>query len=239
MKYKNYIFDLYGTLVDIHTEEDSELLWEKMTFLYGFYGAVYTPEELKTDFRELVAGKEADTHEAFPEIRIEEVFEALYAKKGVTADRELAVHTGQFFRILSMEYVKCYDGAKELLKGLRDAGGKVYLLSNAQGIFTEYELRLLGLTPYFDDIFISSEYGVKKPDPKFFELLMQKHGLNPEESIMIGNDMRCDISGAKKVGLSTFYLHSNISPELKSEPVADYILMEMNLAKAKEMLLVG
>ena len=107
MKYKNYIFDLYGTLVDIHTEEDSELLWEKMTFLYGFYGAVYTPEELKTDFRELVAGKEADTHEAFPEIRIEEVFEALYAKKGVTADRELAVHTGQFFRILSMDYVKC------------------------------------------------------------------------------------------------------------------------------------
>ena len=80
---------------------------------------------------------------------------------------------------------------------------------------------------------------MKKPDPKFFELLMQKHGLNPEESIMIGNDMRCDIGGAKKAGLSTFYIHSNISPELKSEPVADYILMEMNLAKVKKMLLPG
>lgn len=239
MKFKNYIFDLYGTLVDIHTEEDAALLWEKMTFLYGFYGAAYTPEELKKRFREMVAGKEADTHEAFPEIRIEEVFEALFTEKGVNAGRELSVHAGQFFRILSMEYVKCYEGAKELLKGLRDAGGNVYLLSNAQGIFTEYELRLLGLTPYFDDIFISSEYGVKKPEAKFFELLLKKHGLNPAESIMIGNDMRSDIGGAKKVGISTFYIHSNISPELQGEPEADYILMEMNLAKVKKMLLPG
>ena len=30
MRYKNYIFDLYGTLVDIHTEEDNQELWEKM-----------------------------------------------------------------------------------------------------------------------------------------------------------------------------------------------------------------
>ena len=56
---------------------------------------------------------------------------------------------------------------------------------------------------------------------------------------MIGNDMRSDIGGAKKVGLSTFYIHSNISPELQGVPEADYILMEMNLAKVKKMLLPG
>ena len=39
----------------------------------------------------------------FPEIRIEEVFKELYAKKGIKADDALAVHTGQFFRVLTME----------------------------------------------------------------------------------------------------------------------------------------
>ena len=42
MRYKNYIFDLYGTLVDINTDEWSAQLWKKMAILYGYYGAAYT-----------------------------------------------------------------------------------------------------------------------------------------------------------------------------------------------------
>jgi putative hydrolase of the HAD superfamily len=236
MKYKNYIFDLYGTLVDIRTEEDAPQLWEKLALFYGYYDAAYTPGELKTRFKCLVAGKEADTHEAFPEIQIEEVFETLYTEKGVQPNRDLAVHTGQFFRVLSTEYVRLYDGAKELLSSIRAAGGRIYLLSNAQRIFTEYELHTLGIIPYFDDIFISSEYGVKKPEEKFFKMLLDKHGIQPAESVMIGNDMKSDIGGAKKVGLSTFYIHSNISPELTGEPVADDVLMEMDLRQVQKML---
>lgn len=33
--YKNYLFDLYGTLVDIHTDEENGYLWEKLCTLYG------------------------------------------------------------------------------------------------------------------------------------------------------------------------------------------------------------
>lgn len=237
MKYKNYIFDLYGTLVDIHTDEESGELWEKLALFYGYYDALYTPEELRTRFRSLVAGKEADTHEAFPEIKIEDVFEVLFAEKGVKAAAALSVHAGQFFRVLSTEYVKLYDGATELLTAIREAGGKLYLLSNAQRIFTEYELHLLGIALLFDDIFISSEYGVKKPERRFFEMLLDKHGLNVAESIMIGNDLRSDIGGAKSVGLATYYIHSNISPELKEEPKADYVQLSMDLAKVKNTLL--
>ena len=35
MRYRNLIFDLYGTLVDIHTDEDAPLVWQKMALLYG------------------------------------------------------------------------------------------------------------------------------------------------------------------------------------------------------------
>ena len=43
--YDNYVFDLYGTLVDIHTEENDAKVWEKLSLFYGFYGALYDPQE--------------------------------------------------------------------------------------------------------------------------------------------------------------------------------------------------
>lgn len=250
-RYETYIFDLYGTLVDIHTEEEAEAVWEKLALFYGYYDALYEPKELQQAFRSLIAGREAemrkemqspqsreaDTHEAFPEVEIEEIFLELFQRKGVEADLTLAVHAGQFFRILTTEYIRLYDGAKELLAALKEAGGKLYLLSNAQRIFTEYELHTLGIASYFDDIFISSSCGVKKPDERFFCMLLDKHHIDVSKAIMIGNDMNSDICGAKQVGLSSFYIHSNISPELEGEPEADEVLLHMDMKAVKERLL--
>lgn len=49
--YKNYLFDLYGTLVDINTNEWKTYLWSKMAELYAFEGADYTPMQLKKSIR--------------------------------------------------------------------------------------------------------------------------------------------------------------------------------------------
>ncbi len=222
-QYSNYVFDLYGTLVDIHTEENDPVLWQKFALFYGYYDAIYEPEELKQAYGALVKGKEAElkqtldgdaryAHEASPEIEITEVFRELYARKGVEADETLAVHTGQFFRVLSTEYVRTYPGTEAMLQGLRENGKKVYLLSNAQRIFTEYEMHVLGIAKYFDEILISSDYKTKKPDKRFFDVLMERYALNAKETLFIGNDSHTDIAGAQTVGLDTFYVHSNISP---------------------------
>ena len=48
--YNNYIFDLYGTLVDINTDEDSPMLWDKLSMFYSFKGAKYSKEELKESY---------------------------------------------------------------------------------------------------------------------------------------------------------------------------------------------
>ncbi len=47
MKYQNCIFDLYGTLVDIHTDETSPQLWTRMAEAYRRSGALYRPGELR------------------------------------------------------------------------------------------------------------------------------------------------------------------------------------------------
>lgn len=241
--YDTCIFDLYGTLVDIRTDENKEELWEKLSLFYAFYGAFYTPEELARSYKrltgEMTAGHEAlrrDSHEAFPEIRIEEVFRALFEEKGIAPDEPLVRHAGQFFRILSMEFIRLYDGTEEMLSAVKESGRKIYLLSNAQRIFTEYEMNALGITKYFDGIFISSDEGCKKPDLKFFRKLIDTCGIDPERAVMVGNDGICDIEGAKRAGLGTVYVHSDISPA-EDAPDADYVLPQMDMEQIRKILL--
>ncbi len=235
MNYETYAFDLYGTLVDIHTEEDDPVLWKKLALFYGYYDARYNPKELKLSYEELVKGKEAAlkskleeneryAHEASPEIEITEVFAELYKKKGVDAEEQLAVHTGQFFRALSTEYVRLYPNTQKMLEALKEAGKKVYLLSNAQRIFTEYEMHVLDIARYFDGILISSDYKTKKPDKRFFDVLIEKYHLNPETTLFIGNDSKTDIAGAQNVGFDTFYVRSNISPKKDNAQTASYVV---------------
>ena len=241
--YDTCIFDLYGTLVDIRTDEKKPELWERLALFYAFYGAEYTPDELHQGYdcltAEMSAGKAGirkDAHEAYPEIRIEDVFMALFRKKGIDADEVLSRHAGQFFRILSMEHLKLYNGTKEMLSALRDGGKKVYLLSNAQKVFTEYEMNALGITPYFDGIFISSEHECKKPDVRFFEKLIHTYGIERDRAVMVGNDGVCDIEGAKNAGLATLYVRTEISPK-EELPGADHVLKKMDMKLMTRILL--
>ena len=240
MQYQNYIFDLYGTLVDIHTDEECAQVWEKLRLFYGYYGAVYAPGELKEAYEHLVRVCDCQkgdcfgvhySHEAYPEIQIEQVFRELFANKGVAADDALAIHAGQFFRVLTTEYVRLYEGVSEMLEKLRKKGKKIYLLSNAQRIFTEYEMRMLDIEKYLDWIMISSDYGVKKPDLRFFEALQERYHLDPKESIMIGNDADADAAGAKRAKMAAYYVHSSLSPEVTAEIEADYVQMEMDIER--------
>ena len=235
--YKNILFDLYGTLVDIRTDEEKSEVFEKLALFYGYYGAIYSPSELKKAYKKITKIENTYSHESFPELQIEYVFLELFERKNVKADLNLAIHAGQFFRALTTDYVKLYDGAIDLLDKLKKANKNIYLLSNAQRIFTEYEMKYLGIHDYFDRIYISSDYKCKKPDLSFYKEPFNDLNLKKEETIMIGNDHICDIEGAKNYGIDTIYLHSNISPNIDPSIVsANLKLLEMNYKKVYDFL---
>lgn len=215
MRYTDLIFDLYGTLVDIHTEEN-DLVWEKTAFYFGFYGAHYTGESLKAAFRAELQAREAregQSYECFPDIPFEQIMESLFRARGVTENAAaLGKNAAQLFRICSLDYVNLYPGVLEALQTLRQQGCRLWLLSNAQRVFTEYELRYLGLGKQLDGICISSDHRCRKPDVRFFNALIEEQQLDKRKCLMIGNDLETDIGGAKAAGLATFYLHTNLTP---------------------------
>lgn len=238
MKYQNCIFDLYGTLVDLHTDELHPRLWQEMTSLYRQHGADYTAGELQEDYFRIAREMEREppyVNEEHPEIKIENVFRQLFLNKGVNASLDLSISVGECLRKSSMEYIRLFDGTADMLKALRANGQGVWLLSNAQRVFTAPELRSLGIETMFDGIYLSSDYGCKKPSPRFYNVLLHERGIPVETAIMIGNDAVCDIQGAQSVGLSTLYIRTDVSPETPL-PKADYALKQMDMKRVKEIL---
>ena len=238
--YKNYIFDLYGTLVDIRTNEDKAYLWDKMTELFGFYGAVYERNTLKKTYfkycKELE--EEMKKEEEYPEINLDVVIQRLFADKGVEEVEQSTVDALQMtMRVISTKFIRLYDGVIDLLESLKAKGKKVYLLSNAQRGFTRPELGYLGIEKYFDAILISSEEGCKKPGNSFYQRLLDRYNLNPKESIMIGNDSVSDILGACGVGMDSLYIHTEISPECVEDLKSTYTIMDGDFRKIKKMIL--
>ena len=214
MTYTDLIFDLYGTLVDIHTEED-DTVWEKTALYFGFYGAHYTPGGLRAAFQAKLRDREAragQSYECFPDIPFEEVMGDLFRDKGVENAGPLGINAAQLFRIASIEYLRLYPGTLDALASLRKKGYRLWLLSNAQNIFTAYELRHLGLGEQLDGIYISSNYRCRKPDVRFFRALLEGEGLEADKCLMIGNDRMTDIAGARNAGLATLYMHTALTP---------------------------
>lgn len=218
--YRNFIFDLYGTLIDIWTDEEGDATWDAYAEWLTKHGMSYTGKEAHELYNaKIMALLALPSSYSHVEIDILPVFAAMCRRRRPEITDGEIWEAGEAFRRISTKKIGLYENSRKVLDGLRAAGKKVYLLSNAQRVFTWQELEMTGITDCFDDIFISSDVGCKKPDPEFFRKLIDKHGLDVSECIMIGNDAGADIAGAKAVGMDALYVRTGISP--KDEPLPD------------------
>ncbi len=95
--YTNYIFDIYGTLIDINSDESKPELWEKLSAFYHFKGAIYTPKALKISYEQKIEKVRATiTHTQYPDFPLEPIFESLYTDKNITVSREVVEDTAHF-----------------------------------------------------------------------------------------------------------------------------------------------
>lgn len=225
----NFLFDLYGTLADIKTDEEMQSLWYGFAWLLGESDIQKVRDEYLA-----ICKKYADAREhKFVEFDLLRVFEEMVESRG--ANKEKAKILAREFRLLSRQKLRLFPCIVEILTGLKESGAGVYLVSNAQACFTRDELDELGITNLFDGILISSDAGVKKPDTEIFEIAFKKFSLNKNECFYVGNDLHDDVLGASSAGLKTVYIETEQSgkyPELSITP--DYTVN--NHYEMKELL---
>ena len=59
MRYDNYVFDLYGTLIDIRTDEEQDELWNKSAIWLEKKGVLIEPETMRTMYHEIIEREKA------------------------------------------------------------------------------------------------------------------------------------------------------------------------------------
>ena len=97
------------------------------------------------------------------------------------------------------------DGAKELVKELKENGYKIYLLSNASLNQKNYWNNIPG-SEYFDGTLISSNIKLVKPQPEIYEYMFKKFNLKREECIFI-DDSTQNIEASEYVGMKGIVFH--------------------------------
>lgn len=205
-----FIFDLYNTLIDVRTDEHCEKTWQPVVDFFA-------SRHIKTDWRRLCAEFDrywklfneraaAERKFLFPECDCVTQFESMARCVGGRLSRSDAAQALCIMRKSSIEWLRLFEGTIELLDGLHARGAEIYILSNAQSVFTVKEIDEVGLTDKVDGILLSSDCGCRKPDPAFFEMLFDKYGLEKRSSVMIGDDRTSDISGAERFGIRSIWV---------------------------------
>lgn len=134
-----------------------------------------------------------------------EIWQRALAAEGAEDDA-LAVKLGELFARRRRELQDPLPGAEEILRRLRSAGVRIGLLTNGAPDLQREKIESSGLGMFFDAAVVSGEIGTGKPAPEIFHHLLEKLGVTPAESLMVGNSLARDIIGGKRAGMKTCWL---------------------------------
>lgn len=91
------------------------------------------------------------------------------------------------------------------LEALRALGLKLAIVSNANGV-VHRAFERAGLTRYFEAICDSCIEGVEKPDPRFFEIVLERSQSRADTTVHVGDLFHVDVTGARRAGLQAMLL---------------------------------
>jgi 2-haloacid dehalogenase len=108
------------------------------------------------------------------------------------------------------------EGTVDILQKLKQKGYRLYGLSNWSAETFPRARHVYHFFDWFDDIILSGEVRLNKPDPAIFNLLLSKIRLSPSECLLI-DDSQVNIDSANELGFVTIHFSSpkNLQTELK------------------------
>ncbi len=222
----NFIFDFYNTLADVRTDEGRESTWQPVAEFFASRGiknaAPNRLKELYDKYWKLYYERAvAERKYRYPECDAVSIMESMARALGGRLSRADATTALGTMRKASIEWLRVFPGTVEMLNKLKSSGAKIYILSNAQSSFTAAEIKQTGLWDMFDGILMSSDVGVAKPDPAFFEKLFEIYGIDKTTAVMIGDDSYSDGQGANSVGIP--YVYARGGAAAHADEIFDYL----------------
>lgn len=140
-------------------------------------------------------------------------------RRPFSPSREYCLEVSDHFLDLCACKPGVVPGAHELVRALRAAGYRLHICSNGFHEVQYRKLRACGLLDLFDTIILSEDAGANKPAPQYFDYAFAQTGARPESTLMIGDNFKTDILGAKAAGLDVMFFNRKPAIFTASEPV--------------------
>lgn len=126
-------------------------------------------------------------------------FEEFFATENIITD--CAADFNKEYQLRLGDTICFCDDSYELVKGLKGRI-KQYAVTNGTKVAQDKKLDKSGMIDLFDEVFISEEVGVEKPDVRFFEHIWDCIGqYKPEEVIIVGDSLTSDMQGGNNAGI--------------------------------------
>jgi phosphoglycolate phosphatase len=211
------VFDLDGTLIDSRQD-----LCNSVNATLQHFGLRALPDEVIAGFigdgaamlirRALAVPGELPAGSPAPE---EAFFEEAFA------------YFLAYYRAHKLDFTQIYPGVLESLESLKTlpdgAARPMAVLTNKPVGPARAICDGLGLSPYFFSIYGGDSFATKKPDPLGLRTLMAEAGVEPDETLMIG-DSDVDIRTARNAGAWALGCSFGLAPETLEEVSPDVVV---------------
>jgi HAD superfamily hydrolase (TIGR01509 family) len=133
-------------------------------------------------------------------------------------DRDILARAVDIFYAPEMTAWRLYKGAREVLEQLHAAGYKLAVLANynCDRVFQRI-VDYLGIRPYFDVCLCSASVEYRKPDVRFFNVVLDRWGALPYEVVVVGDSLLQDIQGGLDLGALTVHCCFGTTPQVEHD----------------------
>lgn len=226
-------FDVNGTLVHIHTEDDREDIFRAIGHFLTYQGIDLRRHAIRDLYFDRLKQQQHESAEQFPE------FDAVAIWRSIVVDHatdfthalaperlaELPQTLAELYRGVSRRKLKLYPHVRPMLAALRERF-PLAIVSDGQKAWARGELHKVGLTEYFGPIVISGEHGFRKPDRRLFQYALDGLGVPAEKTVYVGNDMYRDVYGAREMGMTTVMFDSDQGTKRHDDCVPDFTITD-------------
>lgn len=241
---KAVLIDFGHTLVK-QRHDEGELLTRGVMDLVEYLklkGYRINPAELEHVEKELRREADRFREKTLIEIKAIDRIAALLNIFGIPVcpDEALVWESSRLIYEPFVEDTILFQDSLNFLSTLKKEGYKLALVSNAASDLAIREaLTRLKIARFFDAIIISSQVGLRKPSSAVFMKALKVLNVKPGEAVFIGDSIKNDISGAKKISMKTILLSrrsarvkTNVS-DVVVKTLADVVTILNNWKKSK------
>lgn len=215
---KNILIDLDGTLLPMNQEEFLDGYFKVIASKFKEFDLKLFMNALSMGINAMIGNDGLMTNEQ----RFWQVFFSYIKDENKIASSFVDLYENEFQTLI--KFTQPTPKAKELIDIFKEKKLNIYCCTNPlfPSIATHSRIRWANLKPNdFNYITTYENSTYAKPNIKYYEEVLNKFNLNPEECIMIGNDVLEDLV-VKKLNIKTFLLTDNLINSKNATIETDY-----------------